>query len=139
MICAYDTLMIIQDCRICHCPRPNRPPQCFRKICDQRSTVEKSILVDYIKITTISLTKKLNHYNIKTAKNTGQCPPAYLNLDDQKVCSSPPRQSPCKTDQQCPGQQICCFDYCAGYKCKNPLPLDNAQAPQQPQYGRFMG
>ncbi|CAG7836740.1 unnamed protein product [Allacma fusca] len=94
IMCGPDTLLILQDCKICYCPKANRHAVCSRKSCDQRT------------------------------KPTGSCPTAVLNMDIYELCQPgiPSDQNfrPCKQDTDCPGSQLCCFDYCKRTYCTNP-------------------
>jgi len=56
-------------------------------------------------------------------KDSGQCPISVMKLDDSHLCPNTPTAS-CKIDGDCPGPQLCCFDFCNGAKCVNPVPLD---------------
>lgn len=40
-VCAGDSLLMYMDCKICVCPRPNRP-RCFKKTCDLRSMTQNT-------------------------------------------------------------------------------------------------
>ncbi|ODN03251.1 Anosmin-1, partial [Orchesella cincta] len=56
-------------------------------------------------------------------KDSGQCPAALLRMDDSKVCALN-QFAGCKIDSDCPGPQLCCFDFCGSARCQNPVPLD---------------
>ncbi|OXA60274.1 WAP four-disulfide core domain protein 5 [Folsomia candida] len=66
-------------------------------------------------------------------KDSGQCPTSALKLDDSRLCPNSPTAS-CKSDVDCPGVQLCCFDFCNGAKCVNPVPLDASSG--TPHHGR---
>lgn len=36
----------------------------------------------------------------------------------------------CKIDGDCPGNQVCCFDFCGGPRCVDPVPLDSSTGMQ---------
>ncbi|CAL8078891.1 unnamed protein product [Orchesella dallaii] len=56
-------------------------------------------------------------------KDSGQCPLAVLRMDDSKACGL--TQAPgCKIDDDCPGNLLCCFDFCGSSRCAVPIPLD---------------
>jgi len=114
--------MIYQDCRICVCPLPNRVAKCFKKSCDLRSTPKLPIIVPYFKW---DLKENLQQKKILkiSAKDGGQCPSAILRMDDSKTCSLG-NVPGCKIDADCPGSLFCCFDFCGGSKCVDPVPLD---------------
>jgi len=76
----------------------------------------------------IESNKVTNHLRdnlyILAAKDGGQCPPNVLKLDDSKLCEWTNFQGVCKVDDDCPGNKLCCFDFCKGGQCRDPIPLE---------------
>ncbi|CAG7731470.1 unnamed protein product [Allacma fusca] len=94
--CLPKTILIYEDCRICSCNRQGQP-SCLKKSCDLRT------------------------------KASGYCPPTILKESHYSECVTDDvitnHVGACQIDNDCPGKQLCCFDFCRGAICVDPAPL----------------